>query len=67
VLYVVLITNIILIPDAALSNRLHNREWNVFTARYELNVQFGEIFKLFIVHDRLIIHDKRLMFGLGYE
>lgn len=35
-----------LIPYTALINLFHNREWNVFTARYGLNVQFREIIKL---------------------
>jgi len=35
-----------LIPYAALSNRFHDQEWNVFTARYELNIQFEEVFML---------------------
>jgi hypothetical protein len=35
-----------LLPDAAVSNRFYNREWNVFTVRYEQNAQFGEKSKL---------------------
>jgi hypothetical protein len=35
-----------LLPDAAVTDRFYNLEWNVFTGRYEENAQFGDIFKL---------------------
>ena len=37
-----------LISYAALSNRFHDREWNVFTVRYNLNVQFEEVFVTYL-------------------